>query len=268
MKVIEQYCIGKFNDESLNEDCIFVSDDYIAVIDGVTTKSDRRYHGMKSGKVASIILKKAFEEMPKQLSGKEVVQRLNKAIETFANSCDPIATGNEIPRASVIFYSHYEHMIYSYGDSQCYLNGQVYQFEHQIDHMNSLLRKYVLELGIMDGFDLDEMIEKQLDRKVIQPFLDQQYRFENSPSFFGYPVINGTPIADSYLASFKVQANQEVILASDGYPCLKETLVESENELKRILKEDPHCMKEFLSTKGLSKNQISFDDRSFIRFVC
>ena len=47
MKVIEQFCVGKFNDESLNEDCIFVSDDYIAVIDGVTTKSDRRYDGMK-----------------------------------------------------------------------------------------------------------------------------------------------------------------------------------------------------------------------------
>ena len=57
-----------------------------------------------------------------------------------------------------------------------------------------------------------------------------------------------------------------IVLASDGYPVLKGTLAESERELSEILKNDPLCYKVYCSTKGLKKGNVSFDDRSYIRF--
>ena len=41
MRIIERYCRGKRNDQSLNEDGMLVTDDFAAVVDGVTSKSVR-----------------------------------------------------------------------------------------------------------------------------------------------------------------------------------------------------------------------------------
>ena len=61
----------------------------------------------------------------------------------------------------------------------------------------------------------------------------------------------------------------EVVLTSDGYPVLKRTLKESEAELelKRILKADSDCCKVYHSAKGIKEGCVSFDDRTYIRFV-
>lgn len=47
----------------------------------------------------------------------------------------------------------------------------------------------------------------------------------------------------------------------------KGTLAESKKELSEILKNDPLCYKEYCSTKGQKKGNVSFDDRSYIRFL-
>ena len=41
MRIIERYCRGKRTDQSLNEDGMLVTDDFAAVVDGVTSKSVR-----------------------------------------------------------------------------------------------------------------------------------------------------------------------------------------------------------------------------------
>ena len=46
------------------------------------------------------------------------------------------------------------------------------------------------------------------------------------------------------------------------YPSLKE----SEDELAKIIATDPLCYKTYFSTKGLKKGNVSFDDRTYIRF--
>ena len=65
---------------------------------------------------------------------------------------------------------------------------------------------------------------------------------------------------------FALNENSEVVLASDGYPFLKETLKESEEELLKVLKEDPLCCTLNPSTKGIVKGNRSFDDRTYLRF--
>lgn len=58
-----------------------------------------------------------------------------------------------------------------------------------------------------------------------------------------------------------------MILASDGYPKLFNSLIESELYLKKIINEDPLCYKLFKSTKGINKGKLSFDDRAYIKFI-
>ena len=63
-----------------------------------------------------------------------------------------------------------------------------------------------------------------------------------------------------------MKAGDEIVLASDGYPYLKESLEESERLLKAELTNNPLCDREYRSTKGKAEDNISFDDRTYIRF--
>ena len=58
-----------------------------------------------------------------------------------------------------------------------------------------------------------------------------------------------------------------VVLASDGYPVLRKTLKECENELDYIRQNDPMCFRLFRSTKGIKQGNASFDDRAFCKFI-
>ena len=64
-----------------------------------------------------------------------------------------------------------------------------------------------------------------------------------------------------------VRPGDDVVLASDGYPIMRPTLAESEQELERLRRADPHLVNEFRTTKGFTPELRSFDDRTYIRFA-
>ena len=70
-----------------------------------------------------------------------------------------------------------------------------------------------------------------------------QMTFENRTGPFGYPVLNGQGIEPALIKVYPVKPGDEVVLASDGYPVLKETLADSEKALQEILAEDPLCFR-------------------------
>ena len=82
---------------------------------------------------------------------------------------------------------------------------------------------------------------------------------------FGYPMLDGTVVESRFLKTQKVAEGSTIVLATDGYPILKESLAESEKELARLLKEDPLCIFDYKSTKGLAEGCSSFDDRTYVR---
>ena len=49
-----------------------------------------------------------------------------------------------------------------------------------------------------------------------------------------------------------------------GYPVLRDTWRETEDELQRLLREDPLCIHENAATKCLMEGQVSFDDRTYL----
>ncbi len=78
--------------------------------------------------------------------------------------------------------------------------------------------------------------------------------------------MNGFPIHPGHVIILPVPPHSQIVLASDGYPALKETLAESEAALRELIKNDPLCFRENMGTKGLVKGNDSFDDRTYIRF--
>lgn len=93
-----------------------------------------------------------------------------------------------------------------------------------------------------------------------------QLAFENVLGYFGYPVLNGQGIEKSMIRKYQVKPGDQIVLASDGYPILKSSLMDSENELQNIKNKDQLCYKEYRSTKGIEGNNVSFDDRTYCRF--
>ncbi|OXM99713.1 hypothetical protein [Bifidobacterium vansinderenii] len=104
-------------------------------------------------------------------------------------------------------------------------------------------------------------------REMIMPFLRLQSRFANRRGEYGYFVFDGFTDPKYPIRTISIRPGDEVVLASDGYPKLCPTLAESERELERLRREDPHLVCEFRTTKGFTPSLESFDDRTYIRFV-
>ena len=105
-------------------------------------------------------------------------------------------------------------------------------------------------------------------RAQIEPWILKATAFANKAgNSYGYSVLNGGEIPEELVKVIRLsEGEHEILLASDGYPVLKPTLQQSEQELERIMKDDPQCCRLYESTKGLKPGNKSFDDRTYVRF--
>ena len=145
------------------------------------------------------------------------------------------------------------------GDCQAIICGKLYEngkpYEEKIAHKR-------VEL-IQQGMSPAEA-RKQIEPLLVRAMLEGQNKT--------YTVIDGFPI---YREGVRVVAlgvltasesdSSMVVLASDGYPFLKPTLVESEEALAKQIANDPQNIKYFIATKGIVEGNQSFDDRTYIR---
>lgn len=265
IEIIEQKSISKTGSEATNEDGIFISESYVAVVDGATSKDSNLFEGRTGGQVVRDII---IDSLAK-LNGNETLIEGVRAIQNEIESRFSITQFFHASASAVIFNVK-KRCIWMIGDCQACVNGKKYTNNKIIDDITSRARAIALEAFVMDGNPESKILEKDIGRELIMPFLKLQKKFENKSGYFGYPVFNNVGMSDDILHSkivnIDVPENSEIVLASDGYPELKPTLKESEEELSRIIATDPLCYKTYFSTKGLKKGNISFDDRTYIRF--
>lgn len=261
MTITEQFLQGKKNDPTLCEDGILVSDDFIAVLDGVTSKGKPLPDGRTGGRAAMKRALEAVRNLPAKIDAFDAMQRLNEAVGALYHGFDGHAA------VCAIIFSAAKKEIWSCGDCQCLINGQFFSHEKEIDCIMSQVRSVVLECARLSGMSEKELLETDPGREYIAPLLKKQRLFENSDSRFGYSVLNGKDFDPKKTEIHKVKTGDRIVLASDGYPRLCETLFESEKELQKTLSENPLCDGDYRSTKGLQGKNCSFDDRAYVRFV-
>ena len=266
MRTIE-YCNEGKKGPVLCEDALFVSGYLAVVIDGVTTKGGRLFDGKKSGRMARDVLIGALEENEKlyQLPAAEFLKFLNDALADSVARYKDTMLKKDYPRAGIIVYNAACSEIWSYGDCQGMIDGRFLDYSKYIDEVNSAVRAMYIEAALINGASLSDISKDDVGRTAILKNLELQFEFENIPGPFGYPVLNGLNFNEEMIRIEKVPDGSEVVLASDGYPVLKATLRESENELRRLLETDPLCFREYRSTKGLEFGNSSFDDRTYWR---
>ncbi|MCM1312734.1 MAG: hypothetical protein NC206_03785 [Bacteroides sp.] len=281
MRIIEQFLQGKKSDRQLCEDEIVVTDDFVAVIDGSTSKGTERYTRKATGRVAADIVSSVLRSLvPADADMASAVNIVSEAIHDCYLRLGVLPMVERCPEnritASSVIYSRSRQEIWMIGDCQCMLDGKLYTNPKRIDGLLAEVRSLYHRLsdGGSDSFSSasESFSSASVDcgREFILPLLRKQCRLQNASADneYAYGVFDGIGSPLPFCKMVPAAGVSEVVLASDGYPELFPTLSDSESYLARILDEDPMLISLFKATKGLMPDQCSFDDRAYIRFAC
>lgn len=288
MKIIESSIIGKKSQEAC-EDGMVVTDDFIAVIDGSTSKTPKHLNpDMKNGRYAMMLISEYIrEELKADASVDEFCQGVtayiyNKVYEKLGVEERLKEHPEERLTASAILYSRTRNEVWKVGDCQAIIDGKLYK--NGKPYEEKIARKRV-EL-IAQGLSPAEA-RKQIEPLLIEAMLSGQnqtytvidgfpvYRegvkvvsvSDSSSVQDSVPASDSVPCSDSASASDTIpSSSSEIVLASDGYPFLKPTLAASEAALAEQIANDPQNIHSFIATKGIVEGNKSFDDRTYIRF--
>ena len=262
----ESLCVGKDGTMNENGDHIFNSQHFKAVFDGATPKGKRLWEGVPGDVYASRVLCEAMRNVEPSVSPSSLISYLNDVIKKcYAENG---VSFEELPpeerlQVSAIIYSVYRREVWCFGDCSVKINNVLYKHTRAGDKLLSDLRAFYTEL-----YGLKNVIETGEDpgREAILPLLKEFPVMANQAGEFGYDVINGGDICTDNIVIYHVKPGDRIILASDGYPALFDTLEETEKYLFNLLDKDPLCIHELRGTKGVINGNQSFDDRSYISF--
>ncbi len=268
MEIIEQYIEGKT--PGVCDDGLVINDKFIAVIDGVTSKGKLLWDGKKSGEYARLILSSELEKMDANIEACDAIEELNNALKNAYGEKYEIAANDVAEKiaATIIIFNKSKNEIWLFGDCQCLVNGVYYNDPKTMDETLAAVRSLYNHIEILKGKTKEEISANDMGREYILPLIKEGSRYANKPdSEYRYNVLDGFEIDSRKCVVIKVSPGDEIVMASDGYPHLKNTLKESEDALKKIIEEDPLCIELYKATKGLVPGNHSFDDRTYIRFT-
>ena len=280
MKIIESSIIGKKSQEAC-EDGMVVTDDFIAVIDGSTSKTPKHLNpDMKNGRYAMMLISEYIrEELKADASVDDFCQGVtayiyNKVYEKLGVEERLKEHPEERLTASAILYSRTRNEVWMVGDCQAIIDGKLYENGKPYEQEIARKRVKLIEQGLSPA-----EARKQIEPLLIEAMLSGQN--QNYTVIDGFPIyqegvkivaLKTKPVSSDIETYFQEQTKpvsslNEVVLASDGYPFLKPTLAASEAALAEQIANDPQNIHSFIATKGIVEGNKSFDDRTYIRFV-
>lgn len=289
MQIIEQQIIGKKGKEKC-EDGIIVTDFFVAVIDGSTSKSKLGplKNGNTGGQEAVQIVKRLVENLNPECEMAEFCQQAtaltNEAYKVHYGE-DIISRLADHPEdrfcCSVIIYSVYRNEIWMIGDCQGLIIDRRKQinkhitnnkpYEAELAEIRSRYLTKALNEGLTDEagnskvYTVDEIRQHDIGRDQIIPILLNAMKGENKE----YAVVDGfeIPLDKCRLFGGFDKDSTEIVLATDGYPRLFPTLHESEVYLQKCLRDDPLFIRINKETKAWMLGSDNFDDRTYVRFT-
>jgi glycerophosphoryl diester phosphodiesterase len=271
--VVESFLQSKTGPPEDGEDVIHLSEHFIAVIDGATSKTRDRWDGKTGGRKAAEIIDATFHQMPPDCTARQAADQLTSAIRAFYVENGFATQVEAYPErritASVVAISLAQHEIWSIGDCQFMLDDNLFSVVKKVDQVVEEVRAFFLESEILAGqTTVEGLLVHDPGREFIIPLLERQYRFQNNPNAgsFYYAAVDGFPIPDDGIVAEQIPDDvTHIVLASDGYPFLRPSLAESEQLLADLLQRDPLLFRDYKSTKGLVAGNVSFDDRAYVK---
>ena len=279
MKIIESNIIGKKSQEAC-EDGLVMTDDFIAVIDGSTSKTPKHLSpDMKNGRYAMMLISEYIQQ---EMKADATVDEFCEGITAYIYNKVYLPMGieeqlrlhpEERLTASAIIYSNQKKEVWMVGDCQAIINGKLYDNSKPYEQEIAQKRVELIAQGLSPA-----EARKQIEPLLIKAMLSGQNQTYTVVD--GFPIyregvkivaLKMKPVSSSIETYFQehpkpVSSPNEVVLASDGYPFLKPTLAESEAALAEQIANDPQNIHSFIATKGIVEGNKSFDDRTYIRF--
>jgi len=241
-----------------------VTDDFVAVIDGSTSKTTRRYSLFHSnGRYAMRILSHYLSRAPKDLSCEQFCREATLAVRKVYRKRD-LEWLAEHPEerltASCIVFSRLRREVWMVGDCQCLIGDQYYDNPKPSEQLLAEERAAYIRRSHLPP---EHFLANDEARAFIIPHMLQTMQQQNKT----YAVIDGFPVAMAKVRIITLDFQPwEIVLASDGYPFLRPTLDESERLLALQREQDPLNIGQFKATKAFMPGSNSFDDRSYVRF--
>ncbi len=269
--IVEKFIQSKSGQIEDCEDLIHISNNFIGVIDGATSKNALKWDGKTGGQIAGQIIDKILNQIPADYSVDQASDALTQEINNFYYRVNLLDVIKNAPQkkisATLCVISLVRQEVWLIGDCQFIIGNQKFSNPLKIDSILANTRALCLELELIKGSTIEMLSKRDIGREYIMPLLEQQSLFQNSGiKEYSYSMIDGFPIYKPGIIVQKIPEDvTTIILATDGYPIVKENLEESEKELKKILSTDPLMFREYKSTKGLMTGNISFDDRAFLK---
>lgn len=265
-----RFIMGKNGSQDTCGDAYVWGKNYIAVVDGATPKGNILWDGQNGDIFISHLLVDVIEKMDKNLSGTEAITYLNQIVkdEYRKHGVEFSAVKpEERLQCSVLIYSRARNEIWSFGDCMLRINEREYYNIKDGDKMLSDLRAFCIQIEKDRSREQVEDVQlSEYGRRCILPYLKQYVTLANRDVPFGYDVIDGGDINTSHVKVYVVQKNDCVVMATDGYPRLFNSLESTEDYLQKALEEDPMCIGILRGTKGISKGNVSYDDRTYLSF--
>ena len=187
MKIIESSIIGKKSPEAC-EDGMVVTDDFIAVIDGSTSKTPKHLNpDMKNGRYAMMLISEYIrEELKADASVDDFCQGVtayiyNKVYEKLGVEERLKERPEERLTASAILYSRTRNEVWMVGDCQAIIDGKLYENGKPYEEKIARKRVELIEQGLSPA-----EARKQIEPLLIKAMLSGQNQT--------YTVIDGFPI--------------------------------------------------------------------------
>ena len=272
MRLISSFIQGKTAAADRCEDGYVSTPHFAAVVDGSTSKAAVVGTSLPSkpsktgGRLAMETVCGIIKTLSPMATLHDLVGQASAALRTLWPE-DAESEAALRPTCSAVVYSACRREVWMIGDCQCRFDGITHTNNKAIDDTLAQIRADVLHYWLAAGCSVESLRQNDRGRTFIYDALRTQTNFQNitdAGNPFRYTVLDGQTVDETTIPVIPVGRADKLILASDGYPLLFDSLTETETYLKDCLQTDPLCIDRHPATKGLTAGNVSFDDRTYL----
>lgn len=267
IEIIEAFCEGKFQD-ARNEDRIFTSDKYLAVIDGSSAAQPIR--GRAGGVIAAEVIVSVLDTLPADATIHSFVRSATEALSAIAASSAAAS-----PYAAAVVYSSNRREVWRIGDCPFALDGLWNIPDHNPHETTFFNFRRMVACGHagMATVHGGALIDVGLPKELVVEWLAMTKSWVNAhDNPYAFAALDERLPPARFLEVFTVADSvRDVTLASDGAvvsPAGQRGPSSAQEMLAQIANlklEDPLCLRRFSYWRGFLPGSTYLDDTTILR---
>ena len=267
VQVVTRFVRSKYGQGELCEDVIATTDGFTAVFDGSTDVSGLRIDGVTGGRLAALTAAEALDDLAPDADVDRAVEHLSARLadRNFLDEPRPLPVGRDRPSTAMLIFSHHRRQLWRIGDSGFAIDNHVDLPDMPIDQLTYGLRAAYLHALIAGGADPAELTENDPGHQLLKPVYLAQRNLTNQTVPYGYGALDGSAVPETFIESIAVPDDaQRLVLVTDGYPFIHDTLQATEEALAELTARDPLGITDWPRPLGVGPLIDAFDDRAWV----